>query len=114
MVYFELAGTTFKERFNNHICTFGDEQKMYKTRLSKYYWDIVKRNQTPIIRWKIVKKAKTAKDLDTNCNLCTWEKISIIRFKDRRKLLNKRNEIAAACRHKSRLPLKYHDIENQT
>ena len=57
------------------------------------------------IKWKIVRLSSTANSFSGRCNFCMDENISIINFKDRRLLLNERNELVFKSRHKSKFKL---------
>ena len=59
----------------------------------------------PQIKWKIIRQSSTATSFNGRCNLCIDEKISKINFKDRRQLLNERNELVSKCRHKIKFKL---------
>ena len=49
----------------------------------------------------------TANSFNGRCNFCIDEKISKINSKDRRLLLNERNELVFKCRHKSKFKLSW-------
>ena len=49
---------------------------------------------------KIIRHSSTTNSFNGRCNLCLDEKISIINFKNRKLLLNKRNELVFKCRQK--------------
>ena len=57
------------------------------------------RGLTPEIEWSILKKSNTPNSFDGRCNLCLEEKIQIMMYKLPEKLLNKRSELIARCRH---------------
>ena len=59
------------------------------------------------IKWEIVKESSTANSFNGRCNLCIDEKISMIKFKDRRLQLNESNDLMFKCRHKSRFKLSW-------
>ena len=103
--YYGLCETEFKTRFNNHIHTFKSEQKRNATELSKEVWRIKEEGKIPSIEWQIVKKAKPYKCGDRKCNLCLEEKLFIL-LSDNRTSLNKRNELIAKCRHKTKFKLR--------
>ena len=53
----------------------------------------------------ILKKSNTPKCFDSRCNLCLEEKIQIMTYSEPEKLLNKRCELIARCRHKTKFKL---------
>ncbi len=55
--------------------------------------------------WKIVGQSSTANSFNFRYNFCIDEIISIVNFKDRRRLLNERNELVFKHRHKSTFKL---------
>ena len=71
------------------------------------FWDLKDRNMTPIVEWEILKKSNVCKALDDPCFLCLQEKLAIIRFPDKRNLLNNKIESIGICRHRACLSLKY-------
>ena len=52
-----------------------------------------------------LKKSDTPKCFDSWCNLCLEEKIQIMIYPDPEKLLNKRCELIARCRHRNKFKL---------
>ena len=55
--------------------------------------------------WSILKKSNTPNSFDDRCNLCLEEKIHILTHKCPDKLLNKRSELIARCRYKTKFKL---------
>ena len=53
----------------------------------------------------VLKKSNTPKSFDNKCNLCLEEKIHILLFPEPKKLLNKRNELIARCKHRAKFKL---------
>ena len=51
------------------------------------------------------KKTNTPNSFNGRCNLCLEEKIYILIYKWPDKLLNKRSELIARCRHKTKFKL---------
>ena len=62
-------------------------------------------NPNPPIKWEIVKLVDAYKPGDKSCELCLAEKVAIGRNADDPDSLNKRSELAAACRHRARYKL---------
>ena len=79
--------------------------KKNQTALSKHYWGLKDKGLTPDIQWSILKRSSTPKSFDSRCNLCPEEKIHILLFSEPKKLLNKRNELIARCRHRAKFKL---------
>ena len=72
------------------------------TALSKYFGGLKDRGLSPQIKCKIIRHSSTVNSFNGRCNLCLDEKISKINFKNRKLLLNKRNELVFKCRHKEK------------
>ena len=105
MVYIGLC-TRFKERYNNHTHSFRNPDHETKTELYKYGWQL-KRTNTPFtIRWKIIETTSGFNNISKRCQLCLAEKYQICNFKDRNRLLNKKNELVSKCRHENSYLLK--------
>ena len=99
--YIGLTGDRFKTRYNNHTCPFRDNSKRNSTELSKYIWSLKDKNINYTVNWKVMGRAKTYSNMGKKCNLCLMEKYFII-CKPETCSLNKRNELASACRHANR------------
>ena len=93
------AAENFKQRYRNHIKSFRHEIYSKDTVLSKYIWTLNKLNLKYSINWRILKHTSGYNKVTKSCNLCINEKLEICKFKDKRKLLNKRNELVSKCRH---------------
>ena len=78
--------------------------KKNQTALSKHYWGLKNKGLTPDIQWSILKRSNTPKSFDSRCNLCFEEKIHILLFPEP-KILNKRSELIARCRHRAKFKL---------
>ena len=60
----------------------------------------------------ILRKSNTPNSFNGRCNLCLEEKIYILKYKYPDKLLNKRSELIARCRHKTKFKRwKFKNIE---
>ena len=103
--YIGLTGDRFKTRYNNHTCSFRDNSKRNSTELSKYIWSLKDKNINYTVNWKVMGRAKTYSNMGKKCNLCLMEKYFII-CKPETCSLNKRNELASACRHANRFLIK--------
>ena len=103
--YIGLTGDTFKSRFNNHTSSFRHRDKMSATELSKYIWELKDANTEFSLSWRIVARAPAYSNATNRCNLCITEKFYII-CKPNSCTLNKRNELASACRHANKYLLR--------
>ena len=98
-VFIGISAGNWKQRWYNHRYSFSNPKHRYQTALSKYFWGLKDQGLSPQIKWKIIRHSSTANSFNGRCNLCLDEKISIINFKNRKLLLNKRNELVYKCRH---------------
>ena len=105
MHYLGITAGPFKQRYYTHRHSFNNPALSNQTELSKHYWSIKNSNNDPVVKWKIVRTSNSATNFKGKCPLCISEKIEIILFKDSRKLLNKRNELIAKCRHKGKFQI---------
>ena len=103
--YIGLTKNTFKERFNGHKTTFKNTNKRNNTELSKYIWSLKDQQKDHKIEWEILREAKPYSNKTKRCQLCNLEKVYII-YRPELGTLNKRNELASACRHKAPFLLK--------
>ena len=103
--YYGLCETEFKLRYNNHIHSFKNKQKKNATELSKEVWRLKEEGKQPRIEWQIIKKAKPYSCGGKKCNQCLEEKLFIL-LSDSHNSLNKRNELIAKCRHKTKFKLR--------
>ena len=98
--YIGLTKNEFKERFNGHKSTFRHSNKRNSTELSKHVWRLKDSKINFNIKWKILRKSKPYCNKSKTCRLCLLEKFYII-CKPELGTLNKRNELASSCRHKT-------------
>ena len=47
--YYCTCENTFKERYNNHKCSFGNKSREKNTELVKYVWELKEKNSNYII-----------------------------------------------------------------
>ena len=109
--YIGICETTFKKRYANHKQSFETEKYRNSTTLSTEYWKLKETDAQPSVSWKIVKKANAYTPETKNCALCLNEKYEIANAESN-KLLNKRNELIAKCRHKRKFLLSIHDTND--
>ena len=97
--YTGLCSTTFKDRLGAHKQSFKTDGKN-PTSLSKFIWNLKKKNQNFEVTWKILDKGEPFSPITENCALCIKEKFHII-FNQESADINSRDELFSACRHKS-------------
>ena len=90
----------------NHTVSFRTETKRNATELSKHIWALQDRKSTYKLTWKIVACATPYSNTTKRCNLCLTEKYFIL-CKPQTCRLNRRNELASACRHTRKFLLKH-------
>ena len=106
-VYIGISAGNWKQRWYNHKLSFSNPKLRYQTALSKYFWGLKDQGLSPQIKWKIIGHSSTTNSFNGRCNLCLDEKISIINFKNRKLLLNERNELVFKCRHRGKFKLSW-------
>ena len=99
--YIGMTSTTFKEGFRNHLKSFNRSTYANETRLSKYVWELKKKNRPYDVKWAILKHCPAYKPGENHCSLCSTEKFFIMKA-NKNFLLNKRSEIFAKCLHQSK------------
>ena len=104
--YIGLTANQFKTRFRNHTASFRNENKRNATELSKYIWSLKDAKTKFTVTWKIMARARPYSNVTKKCNLCITEKFFII-CKPGSGTLNKRNELASACRHATKFLIKH-------
>ena len=100
--YIGAAATSFKLRHSNHTKSFRHRIYEFDTELSKYIWDLKDKERNYKIAWKIIRKAQPYTPTSGKCDLCITEKTIIANYKDKKQLLNSRNELMAKCRHREK------------
>ena len=109
--YCGQTGGTFKARYNGHTGnmrrdTHGDRTA---SRLAECVWDLKDQNIEHDVNWSILGRARGYSSTTGVCNLCTLEKLTIIK-KPQLASVNRRQELFNHCVHmRSRLmsaPLK--------
>ena len=104
-IYFVISAGRWKQRYYAHRYSFSNPTQKNQTALSKHYWYLKNKGQTPNIEWSLIKKSTTPIGFRDRCNLCLEEKINIIKYEDTRNILNLRNELVHKCRHRAKLKL---------
>ena len=103
--YLGVTETHFKERFGNHTWHFKHPKYRNSNELSKYIWELIDTNISPIIEWSIFRKVLSKTQLDVY-KLCLPQKLYIIKSLNETNLLNKKAELVNACRYQRKLLLK--------
>ena len=99
--YIGLTSRTFKDRYTKHRSSINNENSKQKTTLSKYIWDLKRRNVNFELKWKIISKAKPYSPSSKCCELCLRE-IYYIMYDRGKSSLNKRTEFFGYCLHKDK------------
>ena len=94
----------FKNRHSAHKNSFKAEKYKNATALSAYVWEN-DLGPNPPIKWEVVKLVGPYLPGNKSCELCLAEKVAIGRHSDDPSCLNKRSELAQACRHRARYKL---------
>ena len=105
-VYIGLTEKELKERISGHKSSFNDRKYKNSTTLSKYIWDLKDQNLAPSsMKWSIIKRVSAYTNKSKSCPLCLQEKLEILRYENKKELLNKRSEIVSKCRHENKFML---------
>ena len=110
--YIGLAEPKFKKRYANHKSSFANKKYEKETELSKEIWRLKRKNRSPKITWKTVRKCPPFNRASLKCSLCLSEKLEIATFDQPEKLLNSRNELISKCHHVNKFTLKLHDTKD--
>ena len=86
------------ERYGGHKSSFKTSSKRKSTTLSEYIWKKKDSNIKWEIKWKILHEIRSSGNTNTGCRTCNLERLEISRA-DKRKSLNKRNELITSCPH---------------
>ena len=106
-VYLGASEPSFKRRHANHNTSFKHSSHRKATSLSAYVWDCKESGKNNFqFQWSVVKQTHGYNRVSKTCDLCLNEKLEILNFKDRDKLLNKRSELISKCRHFNKYLLK--------
>ena len=99
-VYLGASGPSFKLRVSNHNKAFTHECYRKDTKLSGHIWNLKESGESRYnIKWSVVRRTHGYNRVSKTCDLCLSEKLEILNFKDRDKLLNAGSEIVSKCRH---------------
>ena len=94
--YTGLTEHSFKKRWYNHCNSFKHQKHEASTELSKLIWKLKNEGTKYNINGKILTKCQSYKPGSRACNLCTTEKLLIIK---NLASINSRSELISKCRH---------------
>ena len=77
--YIGLTEASFKTRYANHKQSFKNKSLQNATELSKLVWNLKDQNVPYSLSWKILAKKPTTSAGKKGCNLCTEEKMHILK-----------------------------------
>ena len=103
--YFGITSNKFTVRFRNHKHTFNNINLEKSTELSKFVWELKRKEKEFEIHWEILRQAQAYKPGNKFCNLCTSEAILIGFPAEDINLINSRDEIVSNCKHRSKWKL---------
>ena len=73
--------------------------------LSQYIWKLKDEGLEPKVEWSVIKKEREYNRESKVCNLCTREKLEILKNSLDPQSLNKRAELFNKCRHRNKFLL---------
>ena len=88
---------------NNYLqwVIFKHEKYKSNTHLSRHIWSLKTRNIPYELSWNLVTQTSSYHPARKKCNLCLFEKLSILTTEDEN-LLNTRNELMNRCKHRDK------------
>ena len=95
----------FRERYNNHKCSFRNKSCEKNTELSKYVWELKEIDVNRFINWDIAMKSQKHVCGSRKRDLCICKTL-LIASVDVNDLLNKRDEHLSKCRHRNKFTFK--------
>ena len=93
-----MTSLPFKSRFNQHKHSFRTEARRNNTALSQFTWN-KNCGPTPNLKWEIIKECKKFSPGDRMCDLCTSEKLYILKCANDVNNINLRNDVSTRCCH---------------
>ena len=102
--YYGTSEGKFKFRYNNHTKSFRLRKYENDTELSKRVWKLKDDNTPFTLTWSIESRAKPYRCGTRMCDLCTNEKVTIVRASPKG-LLNKRSELISKCRCRNKFSI---------
>ena len=113
-IYIGMAKGKWKLRYAVHKHSMKVKNSDNKTALSEHFWTLHDNGKNPVVKWSILVQTRPPEHINDRCLLCASEKIKILRFRNREKLLNKRNELISTCPHKRNLTVLKVNTSNST
>ena len=104
MEYIGSTENEFKTRFANHKTSFNNYHRRSATKLSQEVWRLKAEDKPTDVSWVIQHKSRPYRCGTRRCDLCTSEKLAILR-NDPSRTLNRRSEIANKCKHRGKYKL---------
>ena len=98
MTYYGLTENVFKKRCSTHRTSFRNIPKSHTT-LSSYIWKLKDKKFPHFVNWSIKTRGHPFSSGGRSCDLCLTEKLVILTA-DQNSMLNKRDELLEACRHR--------------
>ena len=96
--YIGISKPPFKKRLAVHKKSFEDRE--YDTSgLSDYIWEHKDKGVNYNIKWTLLRQTAGYNSVTKSRSLCLTKKLFIAQYKDKEKLINKRNELVSKCRH---------------
>ena len=102
--YIGLTEPPFKQRYANHLTSIRHEKYENSTELSKYVWELKRRQEDFSVKWRICNRARPYNNQSKRCDLCLTEKLRIM-TSDKSTNLNKKSELVSKCRHANKFCL---------
>ena len=94
--YHGICEYNFKERYNNHNCSFRKKSRKKITELSQYVCELKEKDINYLINWNIAMNLQKYVCGSRKCDFCIFDKLLISRA-DPNVFLNKRDEIVLKC-----------------
>lgn len=112
--YFGSTANTFKERYSGHKQDL-ENDKRNGTALSNKVWELKKSNTPYTLSWKIAHRCHPLTAGMPTCDVCLTEKTRILlghkgpqpTIPGNSTLLNRRSELYAKCRHRTKFILRH-------
>ena len=102
--YIGMASGDFKACYRNHTKSFRIEKYEKETELSKFVWQLKRKNVEFKVNFEILSQERPYEKETGKCPMCTREKLEIVKHIKRNgsKSLNRRWEAFRKCLHRSR------------
>ena len=103
--YFDIAETSFKDRFRSQARDFCHKKYDNSTERSKYMWKLKDEKITANIKWNIMSVVHGTPKGGA-CKLCLTEKFWLLKHFNYKHLVNKKSEFFSKSRHEKKLQVK--------